>query len=482
MDTGFNIFEAQPHLAGQPPVDLTAAPATAAPPRRRRRALLASAAVLAVAAAGGAFLLSPYNHLVPIDTARLGAQVRQLAASVASGAPETPVMAPAARLATASRPPAKRPSRGETAPADPDAQMRELLALRSGADKPPADAAPGAADQEAGQPEEAPSPPLPSPALPPAAQAARTGTEAGVAPAARSAAPTLPAAAPSPPDGSAAMEPGMPSPALQATAPGPVAVAPASPPAAPVPLETSSKAVATEPADARAQETAVSGVAPQAASVPAPNPAPTPATGNAAGDPPASSQPDAVATAIALRPGPMARGEQIDVLHLVARLGIAVRDLRTENAALRADVKASSDKVDNAVADFERRLALAEGRSAVNAALGDADASPEAPATLASSAPSPSRTVRLVRAPAPQPASLQTQAAASAAAAGGPRRYKVQAASPSLAMLSELDRSGGEGSQLQVGVGDPVPGYGRVVAIQQQGMAWVVKAERGTIQ
>ena len=49
-------------------------------------------------------------------------------------------------------------------------------------------------------------------------------------------------------------------------------------------------------------------------------------------------------------------------------------------------------------------------------------------------------------------------------------------------MLSELDRSGGEGSQLQVRVGDPVPGYGRVGAIQQQGMAWVVKTDRGTIQ
>jgi len=480
MDTGFNIFEAQPHLAGQPPVDLTAAPPTAAPPRRRRRALLASAAVLAVAAAGGAFLLSPYNHVVPIDTGRLGAQVRQLAASVASGAPETPVVAPAARLATAPRPQAKRPSRGETAPADPDAQMRELLALRSGADKSPADVAPGAAGQEAGQPEEASSPPPPSPALPPAASAVPVGAGVGISPVARPAAPVLPAAAPPPPDGTTAMEPGMPPPASQAAASGPAA--PASPPVAPAPVETTSKANASVPADARSQEPAVSGVAPQAASAPASNPAPTATAGDAAGAAPAPPQPDAVATAIALRPGPMSRGEQIDVLHLVGRLGIAVRDLRTENAALRADVKASSDKVDNAVADFERRLALAEGRSAVNAAMGDADASSEAPAALASSAPSTSRTIRLVRAPAPQPVSLQTQAAASAGLSSGPHRYKVQAASPSLAMLSELDRSGGEGSQLQVGVGDPVPGFGRVSAIQQQGMAWVVKTDRGTIQ
>ena len=480
MDTGFNIFEPQPHLAGQPPVDLTAAPPAAAPPRRRRRVLLASAAVLALAGAGGAFLLSPYNHVIPIDTGRLGVQVRQLAASATPGAAETPVMAPAARLATAPRSQAKRPSRGETAPADPDAQTRELLALRGGSDNPYPGTAPGATGQEAGQPEETSNPPPPKPPLPPAAQAVPTGAEAGSALAARSAVPALPAAAPPIPDGSAVMEPGMSRPAPQATVPGPVA--PASPPAVPSPAETAIKADESAPADARPQEPARSEVAAQAASAPSSNPTLTVVAGDAAGAAPTPSQPDAVALAIALRPDPMTRGEQIDVLHLVGRLGIAVRDLRAENAALRAGVKASSEKVDNAVADFERRLALAEGRGAVNAALGEVDASPEPPASLAPPASFPSRTASLSRGPASQPVSLQMQAAASASAAGGPRRYKVQAASPSLAMLSELDRSGGEGSQLEVRVGDQIPGYGRVSAIQQQGMAWVVKTDRGTIQ
>ena len=479
MDTGFNIFEPQPHLAGTPPVDMTAAPPTAAPPRRRRRVLLASAAMLAVAAAGSAFLLSPYNHVLPIDTGRLGAQVRQLAASATSPASETPVVAPAARLATVLRPQAERPSRNEVTAADPDAQMRELLALRSGSDSPHAGTPAQAAGQEAGQPEETSSPPPPKPPLSPAVQAVPPGAEAGSVLAARAATPVLPAAAPPPPDGSAVMEPGMPPPAPQATTPGPAA--PASPPAAPVPAETASKADAIVPTDARPQEPAALGVAPQAAPAPTSTPSSTATAGDAADAAPTPPQPDPVARAVALQPGPMSRGEQIDVLHLVARLGIAVRDLRTENAALRASVKASSEKVDNAVADFERRLALAEGRSALNAAMGDVDAS-EAPAALAPSAPSTSRTVRLARAPAPQPVSLQTQGAASDSAAGGPRRFKVQAASPSLAMLSELDRSGGEGSQLEVRVGDQVPGYGRVTAIQQQGIAWVVKTDRGTIQ
>jgi len=480
MDTGINIFEAQPHLAGEPPVDLTAAPPTAAPPRRRRRVLLASAAALAVAAAGGAFLLSPYNHVMPIDTGRLGGQLRQLAAPAIPAASEAPVVAPAARLATARRSEAKRPSRSQATPADPDAQTRELLALRSGAGSSSTGTASGAAGQEAGQPEEASNPPLPSPPLSPAASTAASSSGAGAVLVARPAAPALPATATPPPDGSIAMEPGMPPPAPQAL--DSVAVAPAPPPVASAPVETASKADASFPADARSKELAITFIAPQAASSPAANLAATAAAGDDAGAPTPPSQPDPVTTAIALRPSPMARGEQIDVLHLVARLGISVRDLKTENAALRADVKASSDKVDNAVADFERRLALAEGRGAMNAAMGDVDASPEAPAPDTPPVLSTSRNVRLSRGPAVQPVSLQTQAAASASLSGGPRRYKVQAASPSLAMLSELDRSGGEGSQLQVAVGDPVPGYGRVSAIQQQGMAWVVKTDRGTIQ
>ena len=62
---------------------------------------------------------------------------------------------------------------------------------------------------------------------------------------------------------------------------------------------------------------------------------------------------------------------------------------------------------------------------------------------------------------------------------GGSARYRVTAASPGLAMLSLLDRSGGEGSQLQVAVGDPVPGYGRVTAIQQRGSSWIVQTDKG---
>ena len=42
--------------------------------------------------------------------------------------------------------------------------------------------------------------------------------------------------------------------------------------------------------------------------------------------------------------------------------------------------------------------------------------------------------------------------------------------------------SGGEGSQLQVQVGDQVPGYGKITAIQQRGATWVVQTAAGAIQ
>ena len=73
------------------------------PSRRRRGALLTtSCIVVAALAAGGVFLISPYNHIVPIHTARLPSAARQVAAS--GGFPPEVPLAPAATLATAPLP------------------------------------------------------------------------------------------------------------------------------------------------------------------------------------------------------------------------------------------------------------------------------------------------------------------------------------------------------------------------------------------
>jgi hypothetical protein len=49
-------------------------------------------------------------------------------------------------------------------------------------------------------------------------------------------------------------------------------------------------------------------------------------------------------------------------------------------------------------------------------------------------------------------------------------------------MLAEVDHSGGDGAQLEVQVGDTIPGYGHVLSVTQQGTNWVVKTDSGLIQ
>lgn len=159
----------------------------------------------------------------------------------------------------------------------------------------------------------------------------------------------------------------------------------------------------------------------------------------------------------------MAGPQQIEVLGLVTQMGVMMRDQREENRQLRQDVAAMREMLDGQLSDFNRRLSLAEARGALNAAMG-----------AAAPAPRPDGAAAAERPPARQ------------ARAGGRseerRRYRVQAASPGLAMLAEIDRSGEAGASLQISVGDEIPGYGRVQSIGQEGSTWIVRAERGAIQ
>jgi hypothetical protein len=59
--------------------------------------------------------------------------------------------------------------------------------------------------------------------------------------------------------------------------------------------------------------------------------------------------------------------------------------------------------------------------------------------------------------------------------------YRIQAASPGLAMLSRVDGSPDD-RPVEVAIGTQIPGYGKVLSIEQHGEAWVVKADRGSIQ
>lgn len=175
---------------------------------------------------------------------------------------------------------------------------------------------------------------------------------------------------------------------------------------------------------------------------------------------------DAVAAVALLRPSPMTDAQQVQVLDLVTQLGTLVRDQRAEIAQLRTDEQSLAQRVDSSLADFTRRMSLREANAALRAAKGEeAGVFQTRPATLG---------VTPVAARIIAPVAFPQDA--------GSHRYHVQAASPGMAMLSELDPSGGEEQQLPVSPGDDVPGWGKVTSISQRGTSWVVKTSHGLIQ
>ncbi len=164
----------------------------------------------------------------------------------------------------------------------------------------------------------------------------------------------------------------------------------------------------------------------------------------------------------------MTDAQQIQVLDLVTQLGTLVRDQRAQITQLRQDQQNLVERVDSSLNDFTRRISLSEARGALGAAAGEPRPIQAAGAAPVIATPVAAR----VAVPIPVSAPVDT----------GPHRYHVQAASPGLAMLSELDTSGGEQRQLPISPGDTVPGWGKVVSIAQRGTSWVVKTDRGLIQ
>jgi len=183
---------------------------------------------------------------------------------------------------------------------------------------------------------------------------------------------------------------------------------------------------------------------------------------------------DPIAATVALQAAPMAPEQQRDVLALVTQMGIIVRDLRTENAQMRTALDQLAATLDARTNEFDRRLTLAEAKGAVAAAMGVS--------TLETPAPEHAKPLSLA------PVSVKRTAVSSSAvgkpvdAGEPPKRYRIQAASPGLAVLAALDAGPDQTRAIQVAVGDPLPGYGKITDIFQRGTSWVVKAERGSIQ
>ena len=186
--------------------------------------------------------------------------------------------------------------------------------------------------------------------------------------------------------------------------------------------------------------------------------------------------PDAVRQALHLHAGPMSSEEQVKVLELVTQMAIIVRDLKTQTATLRADFAKTSAADQARLADFARRITMAEATNAVSAAKAVADA-PGAPGLPAEN------TLAVRQAMAFSPVAItRANVALPSSAPEASKRFRVQAASPGLALLTEIARGGGDGAQIQVTVGEVIPGWGKVQSVAQRGTSWVVRTEHGVIE
>jgi hypothetical protein len=144
---------------------------------------------------------------------------------------------------------------------------------------------------------------------------------------------------------------------------------------------------------------------------------------------------------------------------LVARLAGQVRDLQDQ---VQTITTVQTEKF----ADLTRRVALGEASRAVASAENAGGARASASSQEVGS---------------PSTAGDPSRISAKVADASEKHNYRIQAASPGLAMLSRVDGSPDE-KPVEVAIGTQIPGYGKVVSIEQHGEAWVVKADRGSIQ
>jgi hypothetical protein len=141
----------------------------------------------------------------------------------------------------------------------------------------------------------------------------------------------------------------------------------------------------------------------------------------------------------------------------IAQLAAIVTRLTGQVKDLQGQVQTMSSGSETKFADLTRRVSMSESKSAVAAAE--------------SSAAAPSAGVE----------GQAEGARAKAAGADQKHNYRIQAASPGLAMLSAID-GGADTRPVEIAIGTDLPGYGKVRSIEQHGQAWIVKTDRGEIE
>ncbi len=153
-------------------------------------------------------------------------------------------------------------------------------------------------------------------------------------------------------------------------------------------------------------------------------------------------------------------------LEKITELGALVTRLTGQVKDLQDKVQTLSTGSDEKFADLTRRVALSEANRAV------ASAENAGSAGLASQMPEKGSA---------DGSEAQERMPMKVAAADVKRKYRIQAASPGLAMLAAVDGSPDD-RPVEVAIGTELPGYGKVMSIEQHGEAWVVKADHGSIE
>ncbi len=150
---------------------------------------------------------------------------------------------------------------------------------------------------------------------------------------------------------------------------------------------------------------------------------------------------------------PLTPKSEIPVLSMVSQLGVLVAQLRDQNEALAHQVATLQATTTRRLDSFSRTLHLDQAKSALALAVKPAEA-PRA---------------------AIHPHIFQSHSAVPAGTITA-SSYRIEAASPGVAILSH------DGQTDEVSVGDAVPGVGRVLAVTEDGMSWVVRTTHGVIR
>jgi hypothetical protein len=153
-------------------------------------------------------------------------------------------------------------------------------------------------------------------------------------------------------------------------------------------------------------------------------------------------------------------------LEKIAELGALVTRLTGQVKDLQDKVQTLSTGADEKFADLTRRVALGEANRVVASAENAGSGGFAGQAQEKGSADG---------------SEVQERTRLKVAAADVKHNYRIQAASPGLAMLTAVDGSPDD-RPVEVAIGTELPGYGKVRSIEQHGEAWVVKADRGSIE